>query len=155
MLETGRLWLKKRGSLFIGTTFDRFWSFGSWNITHHTSRAGWRCQPWHATSGSKEQAAPTTLLTMLHPIKMSSLIIILAIILRSCNLSTSFSINPLRSQKHFFPNSKQHKLPHLSTSLFSTAAAIHHLDDDNMRDLLFSTPSDAPSAVLVDAYTQW
>ncbi len=104
---------------------------------------------------------PITLLTMLNPVNMPSLLIIAAIILNSCNPSTSFSTHPTCSQKHFFANRGQHPLSHSSTSLFSTAAAaaaaaaIHHLDDDNMQDILFSAPQDSPSAVLVDAYTQW
>eukprot|EP00984_Skeletonema_dohrnii_P008796 scaffold3278_cov115-Skeletonema_dohrnii-CCMP3373.AAC.7 len=89
---------------------------------------------------------------------MSSLIIIAAIIVlhSCCHLSTSFSTLPT-SRKHFVANTQHHEiLRQEDTSLFSTtAAAIHHLDDSNMKNLLFSTPPDSPSAVLVDAYTQW
>uniref|UniRef100_A0A7S2M638 Thioredoxin domain-containing protein n=1 Tax=Skeletonema marinoi TaxID=267567 RepID=A0A7S2M638_9STRA len=87
---------------------------------------------------------------------MSSLPIIAAIVLHSCHLSASFSTLPT-SRQHFVANTQHYEiLRQQDTSLFSTAAAaIHHLDDSNMKNLLFSTPPDSPSAVLVDAYTQW
>ncbi|KAL7493495.1 hypothetical protein ACHAWT_006043, partial [Skeletonema menzelii] len=89
-------------------------------------------------------------------------IIAAAIVLNSCRLSTSFSLlsssTTRSSRNHFFfifANSQQHQLQRSSTSLFFSTAAIYHLDDSNMKDLLFSPPPDSPSAVLVDAYTQW
>eukprot|EP00573_Skeletonema_grethae_P011430 CAMPEP_0201709750 /NCGR_PEP_ID=MMETSP0578-20130828/58268_1 /ASSEMBLY_ACC=CAM_ASM_000663 /TAXON_ID=267565 /ORGANISM="Skeletonema grethea, Strain CCMP 1804" /LENGTH=258 /DNA_ID=CAMNT_0048198741 /DNA_START=9 /DNA_END=786 /DNA_ORIENTATION=- len=92
--------------------------------------------------------------------------VIISIHLRSNHLAQLQPFNIIlntsnkKYQKHFFfVNGRQHQLRHSSTPLFSAAAAataaIRHLDDDNMRDLLFSTPPDSPSAVLVDAYTQW
>mmetsp|Transcript_27788 Transcript_27788/g.41836 ORF Transcript_27788/g.41836 Transcript_27788/m.41836 type:complete len:249 (-) Transcript_27788:153-899(-) len=98
-----------------------------------------------------------TLTIIISSSNMSSLLIIAAIALHSCHLSASFSTFPTSSRQHFVANRQHHEiLRHEDTSLFSTAAAaIHHLDDSNMKNLLFSTPPDSPSAVLVDAYTQW